>query len=45
MNDNSSRGDDSSHLFYSINVKGDWTYLAQKNSIRSIQWLGYHENV
>ena len=32
MNDNSSEGKTSFVKFHSINVKGNWTHLAEKNS-------------
>ena len=35
-------------LFHSLNLKGNWTYLAEKNydqQLRFQQYLGYHENI
>ena len=35
-------------LFHSVYIKGNWEYLAEKISLqklRSLQYLGYHENV
>ena len=48
MSDDSSRGKMYFFKFYFVNVKGNWTHLAQKNlrpGARIIQYLGYHENI